>query len=232
MTPWRRNPDMVADYLAGRLSEADAQAFEEQCGQDPGLVRAVEDTLRLREGLATLHAAGVLDSLRRRRLPWSGRQVGAVAATLAAIALLVGVPLSTRPALVSATVAGLGTRFSAAPSVSATYSFALMRQAPREPRLALPERGALELRMLAPDSANTHSFATRLDALDASGSSTVVGSLSGVAPGEDGFVSLFVDASRIKPGRYRLTLASLGSANVAEDHYSFVLAAVPGDVAP
>jgi hypothetical protein len=223
---------MVADYLAGRLSEADAKAFEAQCDEDPGLVRAVEDTLRLREGLETLRTQGVLGELIRRRLPWSRRQLGAIAAALAAIALLVGVPLSTRPALVSATVAGLGTRFSAAPSVSATYSFALMRQAPREPRLALPEGGTLELRMLAPDTANAHSFATRLEALDTSGSAVVVGSLSGLAPGEDGFVSLFVDASRIRPGRYRLTLASMGSTNVVEDHYSFVLASMPAVASP
>lgn len=228
MTPWRRNPDMVADYLAGRLSEADAQAFEEQCGQDPGLVGAVEDTLRLREGLATLRADGVLATLARRRVAWSNRQLGAIAATLAAIALLIGVPLSTRPALVSATVAGLGTRFSATPSVSATYSFALMRQAPREPRLALPGSGALELRMLAPESESARTFATRLESLDPSGSAVLIGALSGVAPGEDGFVSLFVDASRMKPGRYLLTLASDEPARLTEEHFSFVLTTSAG----
>src|SRR4029453_3357903 len=54
---------IVARYLAGQLDEAEAAAFEKHYENDRDVVREIERTLRMKEGLAVLNERGELDAL-------------------------------------------------------------------------------------------------------------------------------------------------------------------------
>src|SRR3954447_21205824 len=63
---------IVARYLADQLSPGEAEAFEAYYTQHPSMVREIEYTLRLKEGLATLRDRQQLDGLMKaRRWRWA-----------------------------------------------------------------------------------------------------------------------------------------------------------------
>src|SRR5262245_54003562 len=83
----------VARYLAGQMDEAEVAEFEAQYAQDPEVVRDIERTLRLKEGLAELKERGELELLLRSRAAsrWYSRPAVGLAAAAAISALAVGV---------------------------------------------------------------------------------------------------------------------------------------------
>src|SRR3569833_1049163 len=77
---------IVARYLAAQLSAEDAEAFEAYYTQHPSMVREIEYTLRLKEGLATLRDRQQLDGLMKaRRWRWALPLSIAAAVTAAAL---------------------------------------------------------------------------------------------------------------------------------------------------
>ena len=61
---------IIARYLAGQLSTAESAAFEAHYTSHPEVVREIERTLRLKEGLAVLRDRGELDALLQQRNYW------------------------------------------------------------------------------------------------------------------------------------------------------------------
>src|SRR5690349_13906761 len=61
---------IIARYLAGQLDAVTSAEFEAHYAQHPEVVREIERTLRLREGLAVLEESGELDALLHRRSYW------------------------------------------------------------------------------------------------------------------------------------------------------------------
>src|SRR2546429_9659507 len=53
-----RDYERMQDYIVGRLSDDDSHAFEDRLLNDPGLVRELEQSLRLRDGLEQLREQG------------------------------------------------------------------------------------------------------------------------------------------------------------------------------
>jgi hypothetical protein len=207
MTEVSEMPQTVRDYLAGRLSDADARAFEERFTHDPSIVSAMEDVLRLREGLATLRADGQLAHvLKAREHPLRQWVMFASAAALVAIAMFDGVQMFSGKPEVSSSVAGLKLAH-AVPAVVARYSLAAMREVPAIPLLDLPLAGAIELRVLAPAAGPRTNYQVSLAALDGAGLPATVGSAGRLARDADGFVSIFVDAAQLKPGDYVVAVA-------------------------
>src|SRR6476659_833752 len=97
---------IIARYLAGQLTDAESAAFEAHYTEHPEVVRDIEHTLRLKEGLAVLRDRGELDGLLYRRNYW--RPAMGLAAGIAV--LVVGVWLwigQTTVAPIVATVAML-----------------------------------------------------------------------------------------------------------------------------
>ncbi len=102
---------LVSDYVAGRLSDADAAALEDYCVAHPEFVREVEGEEHLRE---VLRAAGA-GSFVGRRASASGRwwrPAALIAASIAATGLAIGwfalQRLATTPLLLAASVNQLG----------------------------------------------------------------------------------------------------------------------------
>ena len=71
----------VDDYLAGRLSEAQARAFEHYCLENPAFAKRVQLGLSTRQGILALESPARPATLRQSRWPW------AMAASLAALAV-------------------------------------------------------------------------------------------------------------------------------------------------
>jgi len=170
-------------------------------------VSAMEDVLRLREGLATLRADGQLAHvLKSREHPVRQWLMFASAAALVAVALFVGVQLLSGKPAVSSSVAGLKLA-AAVPTIVARYSLAAMREVPAMPVLDLPLAGAIELRVLAPDAAPRTNYQVSLAGIDGAGLPVTVGSAGRLARDAEGFVSVFVDAAQLKPGDYVVAVA-------------------------
>src|SRR3569833_2987010 len=77
---------IVARYLADQLSPQEAEAFEAYYTQHPSMVREIEYTLRLKEGLATLRDRQQLDGLMKARR-WRWALPLSIAAAIAGAAL-------------------------------------------------------------------------------------------------------------------------------------------------
>ena len=206
----------VRDYVAGRMSAAEREAFEGRLVTDVDLVRELEESLRLREGMEMLRELNALErpsfSTRRPafvRFAWGF--AGALAALFVSLTLYYGKHL---PPIVAASVAALGAGSSPAPPVVERYAFVGMRAKDLTPELALPASGALELRVLAAISAASGTFRVTLDQIQTQKISGI-GVQDHLVPDTDGFVVIYADTSRLEPGDYLLTVRQDGSQNPA-----------------
>src|SRR5215469_2776524 len=84
-----RDFERMRDYVVGRLPEDEYRAFEERLGRDPELVRELEQSLRLREGLAQLQEQGYFARTPAARArSWTWLPALAAAAVLALVMFL------------------------------------------------------------------------------------------------------------------------------------------------
>ena len=207
---------LVQDYVAGRLSQSECEAFEARLSNDAGLVRDLEESLRFREGLEVLREQGVLESLRqpRRRALFAPTRWAAAAAVVV-IAVFAALHWGGRyvgersSPLLAASLGTLRSGSSPAPTVIERYSFATMREATSTPELALPTTGALELRALTAVTDASRTFRVTLSQTGNQKPSPI-GSVEHLVPDADGFVVIYADASRLQPGDYRLIVEPEG----------------------
>lgn len=202
---------IVARYLADQLSPAEAEAFEAYYTQHPKMVREIEYALRLKEGLATLRDRQQLDALlKARRWRW--------AMPLSIAAALVGVLIGTwtwygapgGPSPVAASLTELATGSSAAIPLGGKYLLVRVRSAEPTPlQIPIPaERSALELQVLPGGGAEGAPYRLTLDRLGSEGKSDHVGDISGLKPGADGLVAVWLDSAQLRPGRHSVELTS------------------------
>jgi len=208
-----RDLQRMRDYLAGRLSDVDSRAFEDRLSGDPALVRELELSQRLREGLARLRDSGELEVAARRapsrRWAWGG----ALAATLAGAALLLVLqPAGRAPAVLSSAVAP-------ASGTAAAFTFVAMRGPAASPVFDLPARGIVELRASRPGAVAASGYHLVLEARSRDGRRVEVGELRGLTAGADGLVHAYADAARLQAGDYQLTVRT--EAGSAEDVETF-----------
>mgnify|MGYP003577986533 CR=1 FL=1 len=57
------DPGLASRYLAGQLSPAELQAYEQHLLENPDAVRELEATARMKVGLASLRDSGKLEKL-------------------------------------------------------------------------------------------------------------------------------------------------------------------------
>jgi hypothetical protein len=205
--------DIVRDYLAGRLSDGDALAFEERVAREPKLVGALEEFLRMREGLEVLRERGTLPEVLAAPPPAWRRYALPLAAAAAVAAVAVGVQFLGRAPVVAASLADLRLAAPAPAQVVAEYSLATTRGAAGGPALDLPPAGALELKVLVSGPAGA-AYRLALRRLEVSGAASEVGSVARALRDASGFVVAYVDASRLAPGDY--SIAAVPQAAAAE----------------
>ena len=205
------DPGLASRYLAGQLSPAELQAYEQHLLENPDAVRELEATARMKAGLASLRDSGQLEKLLRVQ-PALRSRWPALAAAAALIVLAIGLWRgieAPRDSTLVATATELVDR-SGRPLASGS-SFALLRtrssaydaviQLPPEPR-------AIELRVRPETTAATYSVA--LSRIHPDGSVLQIGTVSELATQPDGFVKLYVDSSHLESGPYLLVITPAG----------------------
>jgi hypothetical protein len=206
------NQHVIARYLAGQLDAVESAEFEAHYAKHPEVVREIERTLRLREGLAVLEESGELEALLQRRSYW--RPALGLAAGVAV--LVVGVWLwigQMTVAPIAATVAALTDTPEKPLYVAGTYVLVRMRGPATVIAIPLPqERSAIELQMFPSSAPAGGRFRVRLGQLDAANAIAPVAETPAMANSADGFVRAYLDSARLSRGRYAIELQPDGAA--------------------
>jgi hypothetical protein len=204
---------IIARYLAGQLSEAESAAFEAYYTAHPEVVREIEHTLRLKEGLAVLRDRGELDALLHRRNYW--RPAMGLAAGIAA--LVIGVWLwmgQTTVAPIVGTVAALVDAQGKPLHVASTHMLVRMRGPAPVVEIPLPkERSAIELQMI-PSSRTDRgdNYRVLLGRLDATNAVTPIAETRATANSGGGSVTAYLDSGRLERGRYAIEITPEGAS--------------------
>jgi anti-sigma factor RsiW len=213
--------ERIRDYVAGRLSDDEHRAFEDRLARDPRLVRELELSQRLREGLERLRERDQLIVPTRREFPRHWTWAAGLEATIAVVALLLWVRPDDHQRLELMAATG--------PSVApaATFTFVAMRGPSTTTVLDLPADGVVELRASRPAGPAGAHYRVVLNRVDAAGGRVTVGDRGGLESGPDGLVRVYTDAARISPGDYELRLEADHHAAAVVEVFAFRLRSAP-----
>jgi hypothetical protein len=217
-----RDLERIRDYLAGRLSDEESEAFGERLVRDPQLVRELERTVGLSEGLRRVaHERRPVALAQQRRRPW----LPALAAAAALGVLAVGLWVHSASERVPLLNAALGTALTREVAGTATsqFTFVAMRGS-GAPTLGLPAGGVVDLRASAPPGSAAGGYRMTLRTAQPGESPRTLGTTSVPGVQADGYLHAYMDAKRLSPGHYLLDVAPEGDAAPAQV-YPFVLAA-------
>jgi len=216
-----RDFERMQDYLVGRLSDDECRMFEARLAREPALVRELEESLRVREGLAQLRAKGYFaaTAARVRRARFWLPAVAAAAVAGLAVFLSWQREMAPSPILVGSVSADDAVR------VTDGFTFRPMRGdsvAPERPSAAvIPIRFEL-------DAQPTGSrYRVTLSRLGRGGSADNIDVLRGLALSSEyghHYLHCFVDAAGLSAGSYRLRVEREGAEADPAD-YSFNLTA-------
>lgn len=221
--------ERMRDYVAGRLTDPESRAFEDRLVSDPSLVAEMEDSLRLREGFEMLREQHALEKLLqpRRRPAWLW-PVGVAAAVVGAMAVFLWTrPLGSQSPVVGGSAAAFLAADGSRLPISARYSFASMRREASVPVLSLPRTGVIALRILPGSGADARDFRAELVGIKDEGRRQLVGNITGLVPGADGFVTVYAAASRLQAGRYELRVTPENDANAPGERFEWRFEAAP-----
>jgi hypothetical protein len=231
------DPTIVNRYLADQLAEAERSAFEAQLVADPDLLREVEATARLKVGLHQLRETGQLDALiagERSHTPLFFSAAAALAVLVLGISLLRWNTDAGAPML-AASLSSLVDQSGSPLPIAGAHAIFRKRADAYDAVIELPaSRQAIELRVLPDASAVTSTasgadtrYRVSLSLIGASATAEASGSIERLQAADDGFVTMFVDSSRLSPGTYQLVVESEtgdGERRVAD---SFVIKVTP-----
>jgi hypothetical protein len=216
-----RDIERIRDYLAGRLSEQESDAFGERLVRDPQLVRELERTLKLSEGLRQLAREAAQAAPRRHaRRAWLPALAAAAALGVLGVALWVN-PASERAPLLSASLTTALAR-EVTSTVASQFTFVPMRGG-AAPVLELPPAGSVEFRVAAPAGPAPGGYRLALLAAEPGAAPRVLGSSSVAAPQADGYLHVYADATRLAPGRYTLNVLGGAGGDAPLEVYPFSL---------
>lgn len=219
--------ERIAQYLSGRMTDGEADAFEADCTTHEDLRQDLEQTLQFREGLARLREAGKLDRISDGHS--SGWLSWAIAASLVVCVVAGFLWWSeyspVRPLLSTALPVG---RPDARALVQ--YRFVAMRDGAAAAVTIPSDKGTAAL-MIRPDAAlapgaSSPRYRVRLER-DVDGQNDVlVAETSAVGVTEEGFVIAYLAPDRLPAGRYDIILVPDSAASPGSPH-RFPLAILP-----
>jgi hypothetical protein len=200
---------VIERYLAGQLSDAEADAFEARLESQPELARDVEQIARMKTGFAVLARRGELAKLLSRPVAPPHRRAPWMAAAAAVIVGAIGFVMfrhadSPAPATLLATSLEALSRHSDSPiPLRASVSLARARGIGADAELSAAP-GAAELELATGGTAGAH-FSIELLAIDSAGARPIA-KLPDAMTDASGAVHLFVSLHAVKPGPYLLRL--------------------------
>jgi hypothetical protein len=203
------DPTLAGRYLADQLSEPELGEYEALVLNDAQVVAELEATARLKVGLGRLRETGELQRLLQRRSRSGLSYILAAAAVVVAVVIGLGTWLPRRlpgvPVVVES-AAALRNASGASLQVGSTVAVFHKRAGAAD---GVIEKGAagtgIAIRVLPSVTSPSGRYHLWLSRVRPGESPASVAELEAVA-GADGFVSVYADASRLTPGRYRLTL--------------------------
>ncbi|MBV9725463.1 MAG: hypothetical protein JO299_09845 [Gammaproteobacteria bacterium] len=222
-----RDFTVMQDFIGGRLSEAESRDFEKRLVREPALVRELEHSLRMREGLRQLRTRAYIrtpSAASPKFRTWIS--AGLAAAAIAGLALFLSLPRVAGTTSVLAPSLEKRAGSAASPRVAAHFTFVSMR-AGAVPDLELPAADRIEIRA-APSARQMHErYRVTLVRWDDKGAARTIAALTDLAVGTDGYVHCYADAARLTPGSYVLRVQPDGATSAEADVFPFNLNA-PG----
>ena len=200
---------MARRYFAGQLSETEANDFESRMLENPDIAREADLTHRLRAGLGELQRSGRLEPLMHWQ-PASRLRVQFAAAAAVMVVIVGSVVYFTRPSPSTTILATSIEALRPGVSVSGTYLVAKLRSGDDSITIPLPRPPeAVRLNILPAMPTSTGRYRVELQETGASAGSEPLAAVAGFV-GDQGLVSVLVDTSHLKAGRYVLTLTPSG----------------------
>jgi hypothetical protein len=224
-----RDYERMQDYIVGRLSDEESRAFEDRLLDEPGLVRELEESIRLREGLQRLREQGYFRKAASRSMSFRIWIPALVAAAVAGVALFLGVyrgtwvhrgtgPSPVLTASLESRVAGVE------PLIAAHFTFVSVR-GNSTPDLELPSAGLIEFRAAPVSRSGVPRYRVTLLRQNQGSALESLGTVAGVAVSTDGYVHGYADAARLESGSYVLRIERDASVPGPADTFPFNLRA-------
>ncbi len=189
-------------FIVGRLSDEERRVFEDRLASEPMLVRELEQSLRMREGLRQLRTRGHLSNAATQRRRWPVWVPVLAAAASAVLAMFLWLSRTAAPAPMLS--ASLETRAVAGATslVAAHFTFVSMRGS-SVPDLELPSSGAIEIRA-EPSAPGSGQLYRMVLARQSDAGEQPVAVLNGLTVSADGYLHAYADSGRLKAGAYDL----------------------------
>jgi hypothetical protein len=221
---------VVADYLANRLSETEAQAFELYCLEHPDFARDVERELALKTGMreADQSPAQISAPTRRRRY---GRWRLALAASIVVFASAVWIiqyAMDKRPALVAFTSTTDVPEQLRRSAISQVW-LVRVRGKSAATQVSAPADGVVEIRLLPGMDSKSGDYSVEISG--ESPSSTKPLTVKNLKPATDGYLQLYVPAKQMIGRTWLISVAEGSDFEKSQAHevfrVQFVTAAGP-----
>jgi hypothetical protein len=212
------------DFISGRLSDDECRAFEDRLVREPQLVRELEQSLRMREGLQQLRTQGYFGTAAARGRRFRIWVPALVAAAGAGLALFLWLPrVSGPPPILMASLASRAVT-DVTPSVTAHFTFVSMRGG-SAPNVDLPPAGLIEIRAAPTTRQTVQRYRVTLVRQEDGGFAESVAALDGLVLSTDGYVHCYADASRLTPGSYVLRMQRGSNSPGLAEEFPFNLRA-------
>jgi len=205
------NQEQIDQYVAGRMSEAEALAFEEYCLSNPEFARQVEYEQRLKAGLAQVASGSTAEFVRSDHpLRWSLAAAASVLIALVAVFFYIWTSGSQAPRNILAAVTDSSPH-------DASLRLALVRGSDSAP--ALPP-GLVRVEIVGLfDAGNQYSVA--LDRLEQNQKIDTIATLNDQLPSSPVSLEVLIDSKQLRPGPYSLRVRKQASGEEALD-FGFV----------
>lgn len=188
------NHEQIEQYLAGRMSEAGARAFEDYCVAHPEFARQVELEQRLKAGITQVARGSTEEFVRSRNpvnWPMAAAAAGILLSLLTVLYLWQRAPAEPPPVLAAVSEGKYDGR---------SLRLALVRGADGRPAL---QRGRIRVEIAGLFDMDFN-YSVELDRIDHQKHIETVASVHGVRPISPVALEVLVDGDQLPPGSYSL----------------------------
>jgi len=189
------NQEHIERFVAGRLDEAEAEAFEEYCLANPEFARQVEYEQRLKAGMAQVARGSTAEFVRSNNHPlrWNIAAAAGILLSLFSLYYLWSlVPQPVKPLMAAVTTDEQ--------REGATLRLALVRGSEAAPAL---QKGMTRVEIVGLFDLGFH-YSIALDRLDENKKIDTIATLYSLHPTSPVTLEVMVDSDRLRPGNYSL----------------------------
>ena len=206
------NQELIDQYVAGRLGEAQAQAFEEYCLAHPEFAKTVEYEQRLKAGITLVARGSTAEFVRSNHpLRWSMAAAAGLLLAIVSIFYLWNYPLAVTSRPIMAAVQTDAQRN------GSSLRLALVRGTESAPAL---QSGIVRVEIVGLFDLGFH-YSVALDKLEQNKKVETVATLYSQHPTSPVTLEIMVDSDQLKPGVYSLRVKRQASDEESLD-FGFV----------